>query len=132
MQPQDAPKKHSLSLVIFNRGGGLEYGKLTASIVVNMLHPLMRNFPCLLLASNYRGNDAGRNNDTKKGKEDYGDADLNDIHALIEIGKRSPLWDGNVFMVGWSSGGMRTYKVSKQRMILPLPQSLRALLILPR
>lgn len=94
----------SLPLLIFNRGGNRELGKNTINYMMSTLIPILRAFPAVMLASQYRGNDGG------EGREDLGDQDVTDVLALIEIGKQDPRWDGkNIFMLGWSFGGHKTY-----------------------
>lgn len=90
-------------IMIYNRGGNREFGKLTVLPAMRTLIPFARA-GYLLYASNYRGNDGG------EGVEEFGGADVNDVLNLIEIAKENPAWDGkNIFMQGHSRGGMMTY-----------------------
>ncbi len=90
-------------IVIYNRGGNREFGRLTVLSVMRALHPFA-HAGYLVYASNYRGNDGG------EGTEEFGGADVNDVLNLIEIAKQNPAWDGkNIFMQGHSRGGMMTY-----------------------
>ena len=94
-------KKHPI--LIYNRGGNREYGKLTVLAVMRSMLPFARA-GYLVYASNYRGNDGG------EGQEEFGGADVNDVLNLLEIAKKNPNWDGkNIFMLGHSRGGMMTY-----------------------
>jgi len=94
-------KKHPI--LIYNRGGNREYGKLTVLSVMRSMLPFARA-GYLVYASNYRGNDGG------EGKDEFGGADVNDVLNLLEIAKQNPNWDGrNVFILGHSRGGMMTY-----------------------
>ncbi len=103
MSPVEAAEG-SLPLIIFNRGGNREYGKLTINYIMAVLIPLLRKKPMLMLAPQYRGNDGG------EGREDLGVEDVEDVLSLIALGKDDPRWDGkNVFMFGWSFGGFKTY-----------------------
>ncbi|MEZ5690057.1 MAG: prolyl oligopeptidase family serine peptidase [Rickettsiales bacterium] len=87
-------------ILIYNRGGNREFGKLTVLSVMRSMLPFARA-GYLVYASNYRGNDGG------EGKEEFGGADVNDVLNLVEIAKKNPAWDGrNIFMLGHSRGGM--------------------------
>ncbi len=91
-------------IVIYNRGGNREYGRLTLYTVMQMLVPLARA-GYLVFASNYRGNAGG------EGREEFGGADVNDVLNLLELARLHSGWDGkNAFMVGHSRGGMMTYR----------------------
>ncbi len=90
-------------ILIYNRGGNREFGRLTVLAVIRTLVPFARA-GYLVYASNYRGNDGG------EGSEEFGGADVNDVLNLIEAAKQNPAWDGkNIFMQGHSRGGMMTY-----------------------
>lgn len=90
-------------IVIYNRGGNREFGRLTVLSVMRALHPFAHG-GYLVYASNYRGNDGS------EGIEEFGGADVGDVLNLIEIAKQNPAWDGkNIFMQGHSRGGMMTY-----------------------
>lgn len=91
-------------LIIYNRGGSGNFGRLSTPQVLYNIIPLAQRMHAGVLASNYRGN-AG-----SEGREEWGGKDLNDIRNLIELGTRQPWWDGkHIFMLGWSRGGMMTY-----------------------
>jgi dipeptidyl aminopeptidase/acylaminoacyl peptidase len=95
------PGKHPI--LIYNRGGTREYGKLTVLSVMRAMIPFAKA-GYLVYASNYRGNDGG------EGTEEFGGADLNDVFNLLETAKANPAWDGrNIFMLGHSRGGLMTY-----------------------
>lgn len=98
------PKSHPL--VIYNRGGSMEYGKLTVLNVVNLLAPLAQE-GCLTFASNYRGNDGS------EGREEFGGRDVHDVLSLLDLASRHPAWNGTAYMVGHSRGGMMTYLALK-------------------
>lgn len=105
--PNPAPKK--MPLLIFNRGGSFNYGALNMHLFFQMIAPFVRA-GYGMLASNYRGNHRS------EGREEFGGADVNDVLALIDIGKQQPWWDGqNIFMLGWSRGGMMTYIACRKR-----------------
>ena len=89
-------------MVIFNRGGRGRYGMLNVLTINNLLYPLVAK-GYLVLASQYRGVDGGT------GQDEFGGAEVEDILALQRLGEGLPEWDGrNIFMFGWSRGGMMT------------------------
>ncbi len=95
-----APGAHPI--VVYNRGGSGEYGRLTLYTALQMLIPLAQA-GYLVFASNYRGNAGG------EGREEFGGADVADVLALLAIARAQPGWDGsNAYMVGHSRGGMMT------------------------
>ncbi len=104
------PSKHPL--LIFNRGGSGDYGMLVLPVILRYMVPFAEQ-GYLVLASNYRGNDGG------EGADQFGGADVNDVLALIELGKQQSGWDGkNIFMLGGSRGGMMTYLAIKHGALL--------------
>lgn len=95
-------------LIIYNRGGSGEYGALSPGQISMFMVPLALEMRAGVLASNYRGNSGG------EGEDEFGGAEVNDVLRLIEIGREQPWWDGkNVFLIGWSRGGMMGYLASK-------------------
>ncbi len=95
-------------LLIYNRGGSREYGKLTVLSAMRSMVPFARR-GFIVFASNYRGNDGG------EGREEFGGQDLNDVLNLLSIGREHIAFDGkNAFMIGHSRGGMMTMMASKQ------------------
>lgn len=100
-------------LVIYNRGGSGEAGALSPAQLSIYMVPLAQRLRAGVLASNYRGNFGG------EGAEEFGGADVDDVLALVELGKQQPWWDGNnIFMYGWSRGGMMTYLAMKRGLML--------------
>lgn len=101
-EPEDVtPGKHPL--LIYNRGGSREYGKLTLVSALRSMVPYAQE-GYLVAASNYRGNDGG------EGHEEFGGSDVDDILNLIERMKTHPGFDGrNVHMIGHSRGAMMMY-----------------------
>lgn len=100
-------------LMIYNRGGAGEYGALSPAQLSIYMVPYARTLRCGVLASNYRGNFGGQ------GAEEFGGADVNDVLALVDLGKQQPWWDGrNIFMLGWSRGGMMAYLAMKHGLML--------------
>lgn len=95
-------------LILYNRGGSGEYGALSPGQLGFFMVPLAQQMRGGVLATNYRGNSGG------EGEDEFGGAEVNDVLRLIAIGQQQPWWDGrNIFMIGWSRGGMMAYLASK-------------------
>jgi dipeptidyl aminopeptidase/acylaminoacyl peptidase len=100
-KPKDTAGK-KLPLLIYNRGGNLEFGKLHPWSMGGFRYWVSRGF--VVIASQYRGNDGG------EGKEEFGGADVNDVLNLFPLAKSLGYVDmNNAFMMGASRGGMMTY-----------------------
>ena len=100
-KPQDTVGKQ-FPLIIFNRGGNREFGKLTPWFHLGFYAYVSKGF--VVIASQYRGNDGG------EGREEYGGVDVRDVLNLIPLARSLGYIDThNVFMLGWSRGGMMTY-----------------------
>ena len=96
-------------LIIFNRGGNREFGKLTPWFHFGFYTYVSNGF--VVLASQYRGNDGG------EGREEYGGADVRDVLNLLPLAQSLGYVDmHNIFMLGWSRGGMMTYLALKYNM----------------
>jgi dipeptidyl aminopeptidase/acylaminoacyl peptidase len=96
-----SPKGHPV--LIYNRGGKNEYGKLTLLSIMRSMAPFAQQ-GYLVFASNYRGNDGG------EGADMFGGDDIHDVLELLALAKAHEGFDGrNVFMIGHSRGGMMTY-----------------------
>lgn len=94
-------------LLIYNRGGSREYGKLTVLSALRSMAPFAKA-GYIVLASNYRGNDGG------EGREEFGGQDIHDVLNLLAIGQKHSAYDGkNTFMIGHSRGGMMTMLASR-------------------
>jgi dipeptidyl aminopeptidase/acylaminoacyl peptidase len=107
-KPQDTVGKQ-FPLIIFNRGGNREFGKLTPWFAFGFYTYVSNGF--VVLASQYRGNDGG------EGREEYGGADVRDVLNLLPLARSLGYVDmHNVFMLGWSRGGMMTYLALKHHM----------------
>lgn len=111
--PKELPSE-GVPLVFFNRGGSGGYGMMTSLQITYLMHPLAKFWDgAIVLGSNYRGNDTENALDEKL--DEFGGADVADVMQLIEIGKQMPQWDGkNIFMAGWSRGGMMAALAMKQ------------------
>jgi dipeptidyl aminopeptidase/acylaminoacyl peptidase len=107
-KPQDTAGKQ-FPLIIFNRGGNREFSKLAPWFRLGFYTYVSNGF--VVLASQYRGNDGG------EGREEYGGADVRDVLNLIPLARSLDYIDmHNVFMLGWSRGGMMTYLTLKHNM----------------
>lgn len=95
-------------VVVYNRGGSRDYGKLTVLNVLRSMVPFARE-GAMVFASNYRGN-AG-----SEGVEEFGGRDVRDVLRLLDIARGLSAFDGkNAFMVGHSRGGMMTQMAIRQ------------------
>lgn len=102
-KPKDMSGK-KLPLIIFNRGGNLELSKLTPSHSIHRF--ALEEF--VVIAAQYRGNDGG------EGREEFGGADVRDVLNLVPLAESLGYVDmKNIFMFGWSRGGMMTYLALK-------------------
>ncbi|PSG88784.1 peptidase [Aurantibacter aestuarii] len=92
------PKKvGKYPVVIFNRGGNRDFGRLTVSTMI-MYTSKLANQGYVIIGSNYRKND------------EFGGIEINDVLNLTETVKEIEKADSNcIGMFGWSRGGMMTY-----------------------
>ena len=108
VKPKDIDKE--LPLLIYNRGGNQEYGKVDEKILSSYLS-YWANKGYIVLASQYRGNDGG------EGKEEFGGSDVNDVLNLARVAEEIQNVDqDNTVMLGKSRGGMMTYLAIKHDM----------------
>jgi dipeptidyl aminopeptidase/acylaminoacyl peptidase len=99
-------EKTNFPIIIFNRGGNREYGKIEKKLLQYFSFFSSRDY--VVLASQYRGNDGGQ------GREEFGGSDVNDVMNLIPLAKSLPFADSNkIVMLGVSRGGMMTYLAIK-------------------
>jgi dipeptidyl aminopeptidase/acylaminoacyl peptidase len=95
-----------LPLIILNHGGYRDVGKLLPWSRFGYYTFVSNGF--VLIASQYRGVDGG------EGQDEHGGADVHDVLNLIPLAKSLGYVDmNNVFMLGWSRGGMMTYLALK-------------------
>jgi len=96
-----------LPVVVFNRGGNRDMGRLTIGLMIETLSPLVQK-GYLVIASNYRGNSSS------EGKDEFGG---NDVHDVINLIKGLPSIQqadtSRIGMVGISRGGMMGYQTIK-------------------
>ena len=98
------PKKAGVyPVVIFNRGGNQEFGKITDESFIQQLG-VLSSHGYVIVASQYRGNAGG------EGKEEFGGKDVNDVLNCMPLLNNLPQADtARMGMFGWSRGGMMTY-----------------------
>ncbi len=90
-------------VVIFNRGGMGEFGKVNLFTLKERFEYLLSN-GYIVLATQYRGNDGS------EGRDEYGGEDVYDVLNLVQVAQQLPYADSkNIFMIGHSRGGMMTY-----------------------
>ena len=105
VKPKGGGSKYPV--MIFNRGGNREFGKLTKKSLRYLSFLSSNNY--VVLASQYRGNDGGQ------GKEEFGGKDVNDVLNLIPLAKSLFFADSSkIVMLGFSRGGMMTYLAIKE------------------
>ena len=107
-KPKDVDGK-KLPLIVYNRGGNRTYAQLYPWFDFGFYEYLRQGF--VVLASQYRGGFASEGND------EYGGGDAHDVTNLIPLARSLGYVDmNNVFMLGWSRGGMMTYLALKDGM----------------
>lgn len=101
-----APKKEGkYPVVLFNKGGNKEVGKIAAGKTLYTMLSLVSKLASegyVIIGSCYREND------------EFGGRDINDVLALTETAKEMDNADASrIGMLGWSRGGMMTYLALK-------------------
>ncbi len=92
--------------LIYNRGGGGDFGKLSDFKFVGKLGEIS-NAGYVVVASQYRGSDGG------EGKDEYGGKEVNDVLNLIPLLTNIEKADtSRIGMYGVSRGGMETLLAS--------------------
>ena len=96
-----------LPVLLFNRGGGLEYGNISKENLSYLSFLASQGY--VLIASQYRGNSGG------EGREEFGGRDVDDVLNLIPLAKSLSFTDPDrIGMLGFSRGGMMTYLAIKE------------------
>ncbi len=110
--PTKAPRKGTLApVIIYNRGGFGELGKITVKKMVDFIYPFVQA-GYIVVASQYRGNDGS------EGTDENGGSDVDDVIALREVIKELPHADqNNIFMIGSSRGAVNSYRTLQQNAI---------------
>ncbi|MGE5413006.1 MAG: alpha/beta hydrolase family protein, partial [Syntrophomonadaceae bacterium] len=88
--------------IVYNRGGNGDFGKIGEADLRFFGRLASEGF--VVLASQYRGADGA------PGRDEFGGADLEDVRSLFPVAAELSFVDlRNVFMLGFSRGGMMTY-----------------------
>jgi dipeptidyl aminopeptidase/acylaminoacyl peptidase len=96
-----------LPLIVFNRGGNGDFGK--ALPWQNTWHFALDGF--VVIAAQLRGSDGG------EGKDEFGGADVDNVLNTIPLAASLGDVDmRNIFLLGWSRGGMETAIALKRGM----------------
>jgi dipeptidyl aminopeptidase/acylaminoacyl peptidase len=103
------PKEEGIyPVIIFNRGGNRDFGSLN-DIRANFLLRKMASWGYVVVGSNYRGGGGS------EGMEEFGGADVNDIHNLIPLLANAQNADtSRIGIYGYSRGGLMTYRVLQE------------------
>lgn len=103
IRPRTNPTTSRLPLLIYNRGGNGDFGRLDALHLFQTLLPLAKAGH-VVVASQYRDAD------------EFGGKDIDDVMRLIDLSLALPGIDGGrVFLLGQSRGAMTSYLVARQR-----------------
>jgi dipeptidyl aminopeptidase/acylaminoacyl peptidase len=98
----------NLPVIIYNRGGSKEYGKIEENQLFLLLAE-MASWGYVIIATQYSGNDGS------EGKDEYGGEEVEDILNLKPIIDTYEKVDSNnIGMFGGSRGGMMAFLVLKQ------------------
>ncbi len=101
------PSAHPL--IIYNRGGNREFGKVEPWRRFGFYEFVSQGF--IVVAPQYRGADGG------EGRDEFGGADVNDILNVLPLARELGYVDmENVFLFGRSRGGMMTALALKSGM----------------
>ena len=101
-KPKEKENDIEYPVIIFNRGGNREFGKIETPFLMSMSFFAYQGY--VTVASQYRGNDGG------EGQEEFGGSDVNDVLNLIPMVESLPFATGDrIGMFGFSRGGMMTY-----------------------
>jgi dipeptidyl aminopeptidase/acylaminoacyl peptidase len=108
--PKNVNIDKKLPVIIFNRGGNGRYRSLNFGELMQTIMPLAES-GFIVLATKLRGSSKGRNNGLSHvGWDEFGGEDVNDVLELLNVIDGLPSADNkNIFMVGYSRGGMMTY-----------------------
>ncbi len=103
VRPKAGATANKLPLLVYNRGGNGDFGKLDSLQLFQTLLPLAKA-GYVVVASQYRDAD------------EFGGRDVDDVMRLIDLSLAMPGVDGNrVFLLGQSRGAMMSYLVARQR-----------------
>ena len=100
-------KGRDLPAIIYNRGGNRDFGRLKFEDLFDLARLANEGF--IVVASQYRGSTGS------EGKDEFGGADVHDVLNLTKlIRDRKGVDPDNLFMLGFSRGGMMTYLALKE------------------
>lgn len=103
VRPKRQGEIRKLPLLVYNRGGNGEFGRLDSLQVFQKLLPLARA-GFVVVASQYRDID------------EFGGKDVDDVIRLIDLSRSLPEVDGGqTFLVGQSRGAMMSYLIARRR-----------------
>ncbi|WP_299807746.1 prolyl oligopeptidase family serine peptidase [uncultured Shewanella sp.] len=111
-----------LPVVIFNRGGNGDFGRVGFKAMMHTLFPIARE-GFVIIGSQYRGSysaqalsQSGLKADGRVSVEDeFGGRDIEDVMALLDyIPSIAGADSKRIGLFGWSRGGMQSYLVLKQ------------------
>lgn len=103
VRPQGPWVAGKLPLLVYNRGGNGDFGKLDGLQLFQTLLPLARA-GYVVVASQYREAD------------EFGGQDVDDVMRLIDLAAARPEVDSQrIFLLGQSRGAMMSYLVARQR-----------------
>ncbi|WP_164084672.1 alpha/beta hydrolase family protein [Alteromonas flava] len=102
----------TLPVVIFNRGGNGDFGRVKFASKIGFLADLAQA-GYVVIGSQYRG--ASTRFIDNNGADEFGGKDVNDVLALPGLLADLPAADANrIALVGWSRGVMQSYLAAKQ------------------
>lgn len=103
-----APKKAGkYPVIVFNRGGNQELGRLLVATAVEVMAPFAAE-GYITIATNYRGNSGS------EGKEEFGGSDVRDIiHLIKSVGEYEKADTSRIALFGISRGGMMNFLTLK-------------------
>ncbi|MBL8480669.1 MAG: S9 family peptidase [Rhodocyclaceae bacterium] len=95
-----------LPVIIFNRGGNRDFGRLVFADLVDLAAWAEQGF--IVLASQYRGSSGS------SGQDEFGGADVHDVLNLVPLARALGADMNKLFMAGFSRGAMMTLLALRQ------------------
>jgi dipeptidyl aminopeptidase/acylaminoacyl peptidase len=104
VQPKPETAGGKRPLLVYNRGGNRDFGRIDSLQLFQKLLPLAKA-GYVVVASQYRGD-----------ADEFGGKDVDDVMRLIDLSVELPGVDaGRIFMLGERRGAMMSYLVARQR-----------------
>lgn len=98
LQPS-VEKGHELPTILAARGGNRDLGTIKGRLLLDLFAVANQGF--VVVATQYRGADGAGGND------EFGGAELRDLHNLVDVANAWPSADASrLFLLGYSRGGM--------------------------